>query len=183
MLDIYYINVDASIPDNLLNIVIEDRLKVKTTVIVPHRIGSQNISVYHLPIPYSSIIVCTWKQSLDLPHTTKVVQGIPRDVRMKKKSLFSLFCLEFCELIIGIYFGGFKKLFLVAKVTTYEWWLSGHQPFNCEPEALFYHESEEIDAEMNNIWSRDHLQIFDYHGLLAENHILNADYFPFLHIT
>lgn len=45
----------ASIPDNFLDIVIENTLKTKETVIVLHCIGKQNYNVCHLPIPCSLI--------------------------------------------------------------------------------------------------------------------------------
>lgn len=46
----------APTPDNFLNIVIENRLKIKATVIVPSCIGKQNYNACHLPVPFLNIL-------------------------------------------------------------------------------------------------------------------------------
>lgn len=46
----------ASIPDNFLTTVIENRLKIKATVIVPSCIGKQKYNVCPLPVSFLSIL-------------------------------------------------------------------------------------------------------------------------------
>lgn len=51
--------MDASNTDNFLDIIIENTIKTKATVVVLHYIGKQNYKVVHLLMPYSLILMYT----------------------------------------------------------------------------------------------------------------------------